>query len=178
MNNSQNLPNNTPLEETIANAPHDTTVFSDGSTFDYENGYQNNGAPVATRERPEHPTIVKHHKIITANRVIGFATGLFAFFFLLVLPVVCGIGHVQSVENWNAVKDGINKSGQVEFVQAVDESSILVKRPDGSLFKCDVSMASNNDKPTGFVFCAPGSPATFSISLPHNPNGFFYRGTN
>jgi sulfatase maturation enzyme AslB (radical SAM superfamily) len=173
MNNSQNLPNDrTPLEETIATAPHNATVFSDGSTFDYENGYQNNGAPVATRERTENPTIVKSHRVVTANRVIGFAFGLFVLA-IITGAILFGVASIQSVENWNALKVGINNSGQVEVVQKVD-GRVLVKRPDGSLFNCDVSVVSNNGNPTGFVFCSPGGPATFSIPLPHDPRNVFY----
>lgn len=167
-----------------------TTVFSDGSTFDYEDGYKSNGAPVATRDRTEHPKIVKSHKIFTFSRVMGFLFSLIilAIPFSLVMLVLC---QVQQNENDNAIKDGINASGQVEVVQSVG-GGLLVRSPDGKVFKCDTSVV--NDRtvtgeetsvgansattttvgPTGFVFCAQGGPATFSIPVPHDPMDVFY----
>lgn len=175
MNNSQNIPNDpAPLDEEIATDPKTTTVFSDGSTFDYENGYQNNGAPVATRDRTENPKIVKSHKIVTFPRVVEFFVGLLVLATLAV-AILCGISSIQAAANWNALKAGVNGSGQVEIVQIV-KGDLLVKRPDGGLFKCAVSFISNNGTPVGLVFCSPGGPSTFSIPIPHDPNSIFYVG--
>lgn len=162
------------LETQIADAPANTTVFSDGSTFNYEEGYKSNGAPVATRDRTENPTIVKSHQIVTAGRVLGVFMSL-VIFTVLTLGVLAGTHDIQRSENWNALKAGVNDSGQVEVVQATAPSNLIVKRPDGSNFKCDVSMISNNGNPVGLVFCGQGgAPATFSIPLPHDPANIFY----
>lgn len=161
------------LENQIADAPAGTTVFSDGSTFDYENGYKSNGAPVATRDRTEAPTIVKSHQVITAGRVLGVLVSLLVIF-LLAMAAGSGMQSVQKIENWEALKAGVNDTEQVEVVQATAPSNLIVKRPDGGNFNCNVSMISNNGNPVGLVFCAPGGPATFSIPLPHDPANLFY----
>jgi hypothetical protein len=163
------------LDETIARASHGTTVFSDGSTFDYENGYRSNGATIATRDRTVAPRIVKSHKIVTLSRVLGVLlsltvlTLLASFAFLLVAVF-------QGVENIKAVKAGINESSQVEVVQTTGNGEIIVKdAAAGNMFKCDVSIVSNGGNPTGLVFCAgEGKPATFSIPVPHDPKNIFY----
>ena len=160
------------LRARISDAPANTTVFSDGSTFDYENGYQSNGAPVATRDRTENPVIVKSHRVVTLPRVIGFA-GIIVAIYLVLICIVLGVRISQRAENSNALKEGIESTGQVKVTQMAD-NEIFVKRPDGSIFKCDHSVISNNDVPTGLVFCSPGGPATFSIPLPHDPNNVFY----
>lgn len=159
-------------EAQIAAASANTTVFSDGSTFDYENGYQSNGAPVATRDRTENPKIVKSHKIFTLSHIMwitGFPIILSIPFFL----AMAILSDVQRTENINALKDGINNSGEVKVVQMAKDG-VIVSRPDGSVFKCDVSVISKDTVPTGLVFCAAGGPATFQIPLPHDPNNVFY----
>jgi hypothetical protein len=161
------------LKAQIAAAPANTTVFSDGSTFDYENGYQSNGAVPATRDRTENPTIAKSHKIVTAGRVLGVLFGLLVLsIFVSVVALVTSL--VQESENWKALKAGVNDSEQVEAVQRTYPSNLIVKSPDGGTFKCDVSMISNSGNPVGLVFCAPGGPATFSIPLPHDPANVLY----
>lgn len=177
MNNSENIPNApAPLDEGIAATPAAnaaaTTVFSDGSTFDYENGYQNNGAPVATRDRTEHPTIVKSHKILTGDRIFIVFGSLMALF-LIAGFIAFGVYSFQKMDNKNALKAGVEESGQVKIVQSA-EDTFLLKRPDGSFFKCAVSYVSNNDGPLGLVFCTPGGPATFTIPVPHDPVNVFY----
>lgn len=162
-----------PLEAQIAEAPDSTTVFSDGSTFSYEEGYKSNGAPAATRDRTEVPTIVKSHKIVTLGRVVGVVFSLLVLA-ILAGAVMSGVASIQKVENWNALKAGVNDSEQVEVVQATGPSNLIVKRPDGGNFNCNVSMISNNGDPVGLVFCAPGGPATFSVPLPHDPANVFY----
>lgn len=180
MNNSQNTPDDTtPPDEELSQTQLDaraaaTTVFSDGSTFDYENGYQNNGAPVATRDREEKPTIAKSHKIFTGDRVAV------AFIWLLTLLVVVGgvfmtVFNFQNGENTKALRAGVDNAGQVKIVQ-ITEGDVVVKRPDGSIFKCAVSYVSDNGHPVGLIFCSPGSPATFTIQLPHDPTNLFYVG--
>lgn len=161
------------LKAQIAAAPAATTVFSDGSTFDYENGYKSNGAAPATRDRAESPKIVKSHKVVTAGRVMGVLIGLLGLS-LLVTFVALAMSIVQLSENWNVLKAGVNESGQVEVVQTTAPSNLIVKRPDGSMFNCDVSMISNGGDPVGLVFCADGGPATFSIPLRRDPSNIFY----
>ena len=158
------------LETRIAEAPANTTVFSDGSTFDYENGYQSNGAPVATRDRIENPKIIKSHRIVTLPLVLGIV-GTIAALFLIFLCVVLGMRLSQRAENISAIKTGIDNSGQVKIVQ-MEENKVFVQRPDG-VFKCDYSVVSNKGIPTSLVFCSPGGPATFSIPLPHDPSNVF-----
>lgn len=160
------------LETRITEAPANTTVFSDGSTFDYENGYQSNGAPVATRDRTDNPTIAKSHKIFTAPRVAAFVI-LLMLLGILSTVLITGIGMFQTAANVNAIKAGVNDSGQVQVV-GFSKGELLVKRPDGGVFKCSVSQVSDDGKPTGLIFCSPGAPATFSIPLPHDPANLFY----
>ena len=165
------------LAERIANAPAHVTVFSDGSTFDYENGYQNNGAPTPTRDTPA-PKIVKYHKIFTFERLsIIFSIIFFALFALLCLAAtaVAVIGGIHETENWNTFKDAVNNSNQQVTVigDSDHHHEMLLKRPDGSTFKCDVSFVSNDNKSTGYGFCAPGGPATFTVPVPHDPNSIF-----
>lgn len=178
MNNSHNTPNDpAPLEEEITEAPAvtvATTVFSDGSTFDYENGYQNNGAPVATRDREENPTIAKSHKIFTGDRVLVVFLSLLTLL-IVVGGALLGVSNFQHIDNNNAVKTGVNDSGQVKVVQMTGDD-VLVKRPDGGFFKCAVSYVSESGSPVGLVFCTSGGPSTFAIPLPHDPNNVFYVG--
>ena len=161
------------LKAQIAAAPAATTVFSDGSTFDYENGYKSNGAAPATRDRAESPKIVKSHSIFTTGRMIGLVGSLLI---LALLMAIAGtvVEGIQKAENWNVLKAGVNESGQVEVVQTTAPSNLIVKRPDGSMFNCDVSMISNNGDPVGLVFCADGGPATFSIPLRRDPANVLY----
>lgn len=153
-------------------APAKTTVFSDGSTFDYENGYQNNGAPVATRDRTEKPTIVKSHTIFTNGLGYTFV-GLVLVLVAIGFAAFVGISNMQMNENINAVKAGINQSGKAEAVGFVD-GNLIVKDPKGGVFKCEVSMISNAGDPVGHIFCAPGQSATFSIPLQHDPDNILY----
>lgn len=180
MNNSQNTPDDmTPPDEELSQTELDaraaaTTVFSDGSTFDYENGYQNNGAPVATRDREEKPTIVKSHQILTSDRVITAFLSLFTLF-LIVGSAYAAVSSFHHRDNMNALRAGVDGSGQVKIVQ-ITANDAVVKRPDGSLFNCSVSFVSDSGNPAGLVFCNPGSPATFTIPLPHDPTNVFYVG--
>lgn len=168
------------LEAKITEAPAAMTVFSDGSTFDYENGYKNNGAPIATRDRTENPTIVKSHKIVTAGRVLGVLGSLLMLAVLLAVAYTA-VASFQRAENWQVLKAGVNEAGQVEVVQVAD-GDLIVKHPSGGLFKCDVSMISNNGDPLGLVFCGQGqsaegqgpAPATFSIPLRRDPSNVLY----
>lgn len=161
------------LKAQIAAAPANTTVFSDGSTFDYENGYKSNGAAPATRDRAENPTIVKSHSILTAGRVLGFLGSLLILALLTALAYTV-VSAIQTAENWKVLKAGVNESGQVEVVQSTSPSNLIVKRPDGTMFNCDVSMISNGGDPVGLVFCAEGEPATFSIPLRRDPSNVLY----
>jgi hypothetical protein len=159
-------------EAQTTDIPANVTVFSDGSTFDYENGYQSNGAPAATRERADIPAIVKSHKLFTLSRLLGVFVSLVAVGALLSVGVI-SMFLIQQINNIEALKAGINSSGQAMVVEDTGDG-ILVKRPDGGIFKCGISLVSNDGHPLGLVFCAPGGPATFSIPLPHDPNNIFY----
>ena len=180
MNNSQNTPDDmTPLDEELSQTQLEaraaaTTVFSDGSTFDYENGYQNNGAPVATRDREEKLTITKSHKIFTGDRVLAVFLSLFMLF-LVAGGAYAGVSSFHHIDNNNAIKAAVNDSGQVKIVQ-ITGGDVVVKRPDGGVFKCAISYVSDSGSPLGLIFCSPGAPSTFSIPLPHDPNNVFYVG--
>jgi hypothetical protein len=152
--------------------PAGTTVFSDGSTFDYENGYQSNGAPVATRDRTESPTIAKSQTIFNSGlvwKLVGWVLVLAAITFALFVAVL----NMQKDENINVIKAAINESGQAEVVQSVD-GGLILKDSKGTEFKCDVSMISNGGDPVGHVFCAEGQPATYSIPLRRDPANILY----
>lgn len=173
MNNSQNITNGpSPLDEENPKASKAMTVFSDGSTFDYENGYQSNGAPVATRDRTDNPTIVKSHTIFNSDlvfRFVGWALVIAA----IALALLVGVSNMQRVENINVIKKAINESGQVKVAQ-FENDVLFVKDPKGAMFKCDVSMISNNGDPVGLVFCADGGPSAFSIPLRRDPSNILY----
>jgi hypothetical protein len=160
------------LKAQITSAPAKTTVFSDGSTFDYENGYQSNGAVVATRDRTEKLTIAKSHTIFTNGlgyKFVGWVLILGAIAFALWI----GIFNMQRTENINVLKEGVNASGQAKVVQ-FHEGDLILKDSRGATFRCDVSMISNAGDPVGHVFCAEGQSATFSIPLRRDPNNIFY----
>lgn len=160
------------LAAQITAAPAKTTVFSDGSTFDYVNGYQNNGAPLATRDRTAKPTIAKSHTIFTNGsgfKFVGWVLVLAAIGFAAFI----GVSNMQMNENINAVKAGINESGKAEVVAFID-GNLIVKDSNSGVFKCEVSMISNAGDPVGHVFCAPGQSATFSIPLQRDPDNILY----
>jgi hypothetical protein len=160
------------LEPQVTVVPAGITVFSDGSTFDYENGYQSNGAPVSTRDRTETPTIAKTHTIFNSGlvwKIAGWVLALAAIGFALIVAVL----NMQATENMNVIKAVINESGQAEVVQDVD-GGLILKDSKGATFKCDVSMISNGGDPVGHVFCAEGQPATFTIPLRRDPANILY----
>lgn len=160
------------LKAKVAAAPAKVTVFSDGSTFDYENGYQSNGAPTATRDRTEKVTIAKSHTLFTSGlgyKFVGWVLVLAAIAFALLV----GVSNMQKAENINVLKAGINDSKQVEVVELVN-GDVILKDTRGAMFKCEVAMVSNSGDPVGNVFCAPGQPATFSIPLRRDPSNIFY----
>jgi hypothetical protein len=115
---------------------------------------------------------VKSHKLFTISRLLGILFSLVVLGSLLSVGVV-SMCLIQMTANIEALKTGINSSGQATVVEDTGDG-ILVKRPDGGIFKCATSFASNNGHPLGLAFCAPGGPATFSIPLPHDPNNVFY----
>jgi hypothetical protein len=173
MNNTQNIPDGPSyLPEANPKASKAMTVFSDGSTFDYENGYQNNGAPVATRDRTENPTIVKSHTVFNSDlvfRLVGWTLVIAA----IAVALLFGVSNMQRSENINVIKKAITKSEQLEVAQ-FDNDVLFVKDSKGAMFKCDVSMISNNGDPVGLVFCADGGPAALSIPLRRDPSNILY----
>lgn len=170
MTKDNSLP--TLLENRIAEAPASTTVFSDGSTFDYENGYKSNGAPTATRDRSDNPTIVKTHKIFTSNLVFSLAV----WTLLLTAAAIAlfgAISNVQKRENINFVKAEMLATGQVNTVE-YDKDVLIFQNKAGDVLKCDLVMLSNGDSPVAHIFCAEGQPAVLSIPLPNDPSNIFY----
>jgi hypothetical protein len=185
------------LNARIASASPETTVFSDGSTFDYENGYQSNGAPIATRDRKDIPKIVKTGVVMTSVRwVIALMTlivlGIVSFLAVMVTSLV------QAHENYETIVKTINDSGQVEVVDGdimkkLDSGTILLSYSD-EVTKCDISIATKTDvvftdtvdnhtmeadtskveTPMAYVFCSPGDVASISIPVPHDPDNIFY----
>ena len=180
----------TDLQAVIANASPETTVFADGSTFDYENGYRSNGAPVATRDRTDAPKIVKTGVIMTAS-VWGTVLTTLLITTILALFVAIGVGVVggiisgfHAIDNKKAVVAGINDSGMGSVVGNTLQNEdgnvfALIENGDGT-FKCEVDFATTTTAPegkrtpTGYVFCAPGGPASFSIPVPYDPTDISY----
>lgn len=160
-----------PEAQTTA-VPTKVTVFSDGSTFDYENGYQSNGAPVATRDRTANPTIAKTHRIFSNGLVLKLLA-LVLVLAAIVFAFIVSISNMQQDENVNVIKTAINKSGQAEMVQYVD-GGLVLKDSKGVSFKCDVSMLSNGGDPIAHIFCAEGQQATYSIQLRRDPTNILY----
>lgn len=152
------------------------TVFSDGSTFDYENGYKSNGA-VATRDRTV-PKIVKTGAILSPNELLALILSVLAALITATLILV-GLAIFQQNRNDYAVADGINSTGQAQVIDKVrhegGQATVLLRNAqDNSIYKCDVSIV-NESSPTGLVFCIPGQQATFSVPVPHDPDNVFYK---
>lgn len=152
------------------------TVFSDGSTFDYENGYKSNGA-VATRDR-DVPKIVKTGAILSPAKWLALILSVLAALVTATLIIV-GISIFQQKQNDYAVADGINSTGQAQVIDKVrhgnGDTILLRNAQDNSVYKCDVSVV-NETSPTGLVFCIPGQQATFTVPVPHDPDNIFYTG--
>lgn len=171
----------TDLATKIAQAAPETTVWSDGSTFDYENGYRSNGAPTATRDR-EAPKIVKTTKILTKEVFLDIlgAMGFLLIVAMIGITLTLIVGGTVSMqhnkENRAAIVEGINDSGMGTVVDGklINEGGknyALIQRAEG-VFKCEVSTADvkypeGDEVPTGFVFCLPGQSANFTVELPH-----------
>lgn len=164
---------NSPLETSLKKAAPGTTVFSDGSTFDYEHGYQSNGA-VPSRDK-EPATIVK-----TGN-VVSFTAVAISGFILIALIAFVGVlgGLLQmnhNVHNYKTIADSINLSGQAEVLDGKSYDvidTLVVRDKSQQIFKCDVEYVTT-DVPRALVFCAPGGPATFSIPLDYEPGNILY----
>lgn len=152
------------------------TVFSDGSTFDYVNGYQSNGAP--TRSRNSTPArIVKSGAIMSVN---SLANLLIALLLATLLGFVAWHGakayHEQA--NEKTIISNINLSGQAEvlgdkILKQDGKNTIIVRDlADKNTYKCDVLVVTE-DTATALVFCNPG-PANFTIPVPYDPENIFY----
>lgn len=150
----------------LANAEYDTTVYSDGSTYDPRNGYQSNGAPIRGKDDPA-PQVVKRRSLFRPGYLITYAIPTTL---ILAFVVLVGFGAFMSFQkaNWaQTVRDDINSTGVVEVLSFEDKGDavVLVERASGDHFKCDVSYAKSGDERLGLVFCTPGSPATFTVNL-------------
>lgn len=153
------------------------TVFSDGSTFDYVNGYRSNGAPAATRDREKVPTIAKAGAIMSVN---SLANLIIALVLLAILAVVAWTGMTSYHEQANerAIVSTINISGQAEVVGGKilteNGNSVVVLRDnnDRNIYRCDVYTVVDTTA-KALVFCNEG-PVNFTIPVPYDPANLFY----
>lgn len=152
------------------------TVFSDGSTFDYVNGYQSNGA-IATRDKAP-AKIVETGALMSSNAWSAILTAILLAA-LLALITYGGFNAYHKQANERAIINNINVSGQAEVVggKIHDEggqSTILIRDPsDQGVYKCDVDIA-RTPTATAFIFCAKPNPANFTLPVPYDPNDIFY----
>lgn len=152
------------------------TLFSDGSTFDYVNGYQSNGATASRDKAPA--KIVETGALLSSN---SWSAIIIALMLALLLGIVSFIGfhayHEQA--NERAIVNNINSSGQAEVVGGKvhneDGTSTVVVRDlgDKGIYKCDVSIV-RDPTANALVFCSKPNPANFSIPVPYDPNDIFY----
>jgi hypothetical protein len=153
------------------------TIFSDGSTFDYVNGYQSNGAPVATRDRTDLPTIAKTGALMSINTLANLI--ILALTLLVVAAFTAfGLSTYHAQANEKAIIENINLTGQAVVIgndiQSTESGDILVVRDqsDNNIYKCEVVTVLD---PTAkaLIFCNPG-PVNFSIPVPYDPSNIFY----
>lgn len=162
------------------NNPADTvrpTVFSDGSTFDYVNGYQSNGAP--TRSRDSAPAkIAKTGAIMSPNGLSALITALLLAV-LLSFVTYGGFTAFHKQANERNIVSIINSSGQAEVVggkiQDNDGKQTVIVRDlaDKGIYQCDVSIV-RDPTAIAFVFCSLPNPANFTIPVPYDPSDIFY----
>ena len=166
---------NSPLESSLKKAKPGTTVFADGSTFDYEHGYRSNGA-VPDRHRAEPVRIVKTGEIVSLKTALHILYSLIA---LLVIAIVAAgvVKMVHNAENERTIEGIMKIAGGAEVVKKTavgpHDSLVIRNKQDNSLYSCDVEYV-NDGVSTALIFCAPGGPATFSIPLPYDPENIFY----
>lgn len=153
------------------------TVFSDGSTFDYVNGYQSNGAPAATRDRTEVPRIAKAGALMSTNTLANI---MIAFILLAVLAFASFLGFTSfhNQANEKAIVSLINTSGQAEVIggkilKEGDRNIVVVRDSgDNKVYRCDVHVVVETSA-TGLVFCNPGE-VNFTLPVPYDPANIFY----
>lgn len=170
---------NSPLESSLEKAKPGTTVFADGSTFDYEHGYRSNGA-VPDRHREKPVRIVKTGEILPLKSAL---TILYALIALLVVAIAAAglVKMVHNVENDRTIEGIVKITGAAEVVKKTSagphEKLVIRNSQDNSLYACDVEYI-NEGVSTALIFCSPGGPSTFSIPLPYDPENIFYTSAN
>lgn len=151
------------------------TVWEDGSSFDYENGYSANGAtPETKRTKP-----AKFSKSTRANNSSLLALGVVGIVILslltvMVLSIMLATKAGEAADRNNAaIKEYIHKQDGLYVVDMKNEkkhsltNEVILQNNDGNIFKCDVEAADNEFMANAYVFCGPaGDPATFNIALP------------
>lgn len=166
-----------PLESSLEKAKPGTTVFADGSTFDYEHGYRSNGA-VVDRHRKEPARIVKTGEILPLKTALKV---LYALIAILVIAIVAAgvVKMVHNAENERTIEGIMKVTGGAEVVSKTSvgphDTLVIRNNKDHGLYKCDVEYV-NEGVSTALIFCAPGAAATFSIPLPYDPENIFYTG--
>lgn len=142
-----------------------TTVFADGSTFDYTEGYKSNGAPTMTRDRISAP-IVKTYR----NGYVLFAIVVMSLLALIAFQIYTSFNSAMrtaetSSTNKDVVKaqndmilDGIEASGGVVVDEIYDGWSSRLDRvlirfgEEGNATPCYVTVATDGTE-KGFVDC-------------------------
>lgn len=170
---------NSPLESSLKKAKPGTTVFADGSTFDYEHGYRSNGA-VPDRHRAEPVRIVKTGEVISLKTALSILYSLIA---LLVIAIVAAglVKMVHNAENERTIAGIMKIAGGAEVINKSSvgphETLVIRNKQNNGLYTCDVEYV-NEGVSTALIFCEPGGPATFSIPLPYDPENIFYTGSD
>lgn len=152
------------------------TVFSDGSTFDYVNGYQSNGSTASRDKAPA--KIVQTGAVMSPNALSALIIALLLAT-LLTIVTIAGFKAYHEQANERAIVNTINSSGQAEVVGGKihnegGASTVVVRDlADKEIYKCDVSIV-RNPTATAFVFCSKPNPANFAIPVPYDPADVFY----
>jgi hypothetical protein len=168
---------NSPLESSLEKAKAGTTVFADGSTFDYEHGYRSNGA-VPDRHRKEPVRIVKTGEVVSFKTALNI---LYALIAILIIAIVAAgvVKMVHNAENERTIEGIMKTTGAAEVVKKSSvgphETLVIRNKQDKGLYSCDVEYV-NEGVSTALIFCSPGGPSNFSIPLPYDPENIFYTG--
>lgn len=156
-----------------AQASPKTTVFADGSTFSYSEGYKSNGAPVRTRDSKPSP-IVKTWKMPRPSATESvLILGVVAFIVLILGSLVIGIlASMSEVANHKAVIEVVEEQGATVVGDKIVKGEALIRFGEDKVVPCDVDYRFDDDTPKGFVSCAQGADVLI-VDVPFNPSNVF-----
>lgn len=149
------------------------TIWEDGSSFDYENGYSANGVePTLNRDKPVRVSKATRSNNATLVAVSLFFTALAAIITVLALLLVA-IGTATSTADKNTAALQEKISEQDAYVVKMERpksteipKTVILQNNRGDVIKCDVSAADNELVASAYVFCGPNGTPAVKIPLP------------